>query len=194
MKYVIDTCSLLSLVRYYIPFDDKTTLSNYIKSKIASGEIIIIDKVLEECKLVSGGIIIKYLSFLGDNSFLKKAKIPYNTTSLLPPAPKKFLNQLNNQFINHVVINSQGLSDSEVDALKNDFLINADAKQIILCLNLIHKGNEVILITEETESGNDNKLFKKIPAICKILNIKTMTIQGLLSNYDDIKVEFKTTH
>jgi len=50
---------------------------------------------------------------------------------------------------------------------------------------------EVILVTEETESGNDNKLFKKIPAICKELNIPTMTLPELIERYDGIDIDFK---
>jgi hypothetical protein len=49
MKVVIDTNSLFSLVRYYLPFDKKGVLFQFIKSKIGNGDIIIIDKVLEEC-------------------------------------------------------------------------------------------------------------------------------------------------
>jgi len=47
MKAVIDTNSLLSLVRYYLPFDKKGVLFQFIKSKIETGDIIIIDKVLD---------------------------------------------------------------------------------------------------------------------------------------------------
>jgi hypothetical protein len=45
MKVIIDTNSLLSLVRYYLPFDKDKILYNFIKNKVQSGEIIIIDKV-----------------------------------------------------------------------------------------------------------------------------------------------------
>lgn len=68
---------------------------------------------------------------------------------------------------------------------------DADMKQIILCLNMQKGGDEVILVTEETESSNDNKLFKKIPAICKALNIATMTLPELLEEYDGIHIDFQ---
>ena len=64
-------------------------------------------------------------------------------------------------------------------------------KQIILCLNLIKDGERVVLVTEETESSNDNKLFKKIPAICKELQIETMTLPELIAKYDDIDIDFQ---
>ena len=64
-------------------------------------------------------------------------------------------------------------------------------KQILLCLNFLKDGEKVVLVTEETESSNDNKLFKKIPTICKELNVETMTLPELLGNYEDIDIDFK---
>jgi hypothetical protein len=46
-------------------------------------------------------------------------------------------------------------------------------------------------VTEESEVSNDNKLFKKIPAICKELDILTMTLPELLDKYDGINIDFK---
>jgi len=82
MKVVIDTSSLLALVRYYLPFDDNSTLFNLIKSKIANKEIIVIDKVVEESKFVTKGIILEKLEYL------KERKIRITTTEILPT--KKF--------------------------------------------------------------------------------------------------------
>ena len=55
MKIVIDTSSLLSLVRYYLPFDNNDVLKEFILKKIQLKELIIIDYVYSECKNVSGG-------------------------------------------------------------------------------------------------------------------------------------------
>jgi hypothetical protein len=63
-------------------------------------------------------------------------------------------------------------------------------KQVILVLNFKNKGEQVILVTEETEGSNDNKLFKKIPAICKELDIETMTLPELIVKYDGIDIDF----
>ncbi len=194
MKIVIDTSSLLSLVRYYLPFDKNDVLHDFIKDKIYQGEIIIIDKVLEECKYNSKGLILEKLSYLSDKSFQKSAKIPHKTDTLIAPAPSKFLRQIDNQFVNTIIRKQRKLTDVEYENQKNHFLEEADMKMIILCLNLNKDNNlfkDVILVTEETENSNDNKLFKKIPAICKELNITTMTLPELLEKYDDIVVEFK---
>jgi hypothetical protein len=193
MTVVIDTNSLLSLVRYYLPFDNNSILFDFIKTKIQNGEIIIIDKVLEECTYISQGIVVKRLDYLSDKIFLKKYKIPYRTGTLIAPSPAKFLRQIDNQFVNTIVKKQRKLTDVEYENQKNHFLEDADMKLIILCLNLKRDSifADVVLVTEETEVSNDNKLFKKIPAICKELNIETITLPELLERYDDIFVEFK---
>ncbi len=66
MRVLIDTSSLLSLVRYYLPFDKKGILFEVIKSKFISGEIILLDAVYQECKFVSLGAILKKLDYLED--------------------------------------------------------------------------------------------------------------------------------
>ena len=190
MKVVIDTNSLLSLVRYYLPFDKKGLLLQFIKSKIKNGDIIIIDKVLEECTYNSKGLVLEKLPYLTDKTFLKAAKVPYKTDSLLVPNTKQFFHQLNNVFVNNIVKKSQGLSDVEFENRKSAFIESADMKQVILSLNLKAKGEQVILVTEETESSNDNKLFKKIPAICKELEIETLTLPELIAKYDGIDIGF----
>jgi len=193
MKVAIDTNSLLSLVRYYLPFDKNSVLYNFFKSKIEKGEIIIIDKVFDECRYTAKGLVIEKLPYLGDKSFHKTAKLLMNTDSLIAPSPKKFLRQVDNQFVNTVVRTQRKLSDVEYENQKNHFMNSADMRLILLSLNLIKDNmlEEVILVTEESEGSNDDKLFKKIPAICKELDINTLTLPHLLGKYDGIEFEFK---
>jgi hypothetical protein len=139
----------------------------------------------------SKGIVLKTLDYLNDKAFLKAAKVPYKTDSLLAPSPAKFLRQVENQFVNNVVRNQRNITDTEFENQKTAFLDDADMKQIILCLNLLKDGEPVVLVTEETESSNDNKLFKKIPAICKELSIETLTLPELLAKYDGIDIDFQ---
>ncbi len=189
MKVVIDTNSLLSLVRYYLPFDKKGVLFKFFKNKFETGEIIIIDKVLEECKYTSKGFVLTILDYLNDKAFLKSVKTPFKTESLLVPNTKLFFHQLNSVFVNNPI--RRKLTDVEFENQKNLFIESADMKQIILCLNLIKDGEQVVLVTEETESSNDNKLFKKIPAICKELEIETMTLPELIARFDGIDLGFQ---
>lgn len=191
MKVIIDTNSLLSLVRYYLPFDKKGVLFQFIKSKIENGYIIIIDKVLDECAYSSKGLVLKKLSYLSDKTFLKAAKVPYKTDSLLVPNTKQFFHHLNNTFVNQIVRKSRKLSEVEFESEKTRFIESADMKQVILSLNLKNQGEQIIIVTEETESNNDNKLFKKIPTICKELEIETMTLPELIAKYDGIDIDFQ---
>lgn len=189
MKVVIDTNSLLSLVRYYLPFDKDRVLFDFFQTKIEEGEIIIIDKVYEQCRYNARGLILSKLSFLSDKAFLKRAKAPFTTEILLAPSPAKFIRMMDNQFV--VPVQRRKLTEVEFENQKNTHLNDADIKQIILCLHLMLNGEEVILVTEETSESNDNKLFKKIPAMCKELKIRTMTLPELIAQYNDI--EFSVT-
>lgn len=191
MKVVIDTSSLLSLVRYYLPFDKKTVLYEVIKSKIANGEILVIDKIIEECEYTSKGIVLTTLTFLTDKVFNKVHKYPINTEFILPPAPAKFYRQVDNQFVNGVQKNR--LTETQYDSVKNDFMNSADMKLILTSLTLKRDfpTEEVFLVTEETEVSNDNKVFKKIPAICSQLGITTINIQQLIGKFESISFEIK---
>lgn len=191
MKVVIDSNSLIYLARYYLPFDKKGVLLNFFKRKIQDGDIIIIDKVLEECKYTSKGIVLETIEYLKDKDFIKSARIPFKTDSLIAPSPAKFIRQVENQFVQIVVKNQRKISDAEFENQKDAFLNSTDIKLIILCLNLINDGETVFLVTEETEYNNDNKLFLKIPAICKILNIEKLNLPELLSKFDDIDIDFQ---
>lgn len=147
--------------------------------------------MLQECTYNSKGIVLTTLDYLNEKAFLKSAKAPYKTDSLLAPSPAKFLRQVENQFVNTVVRRQRKLTETEFENQKNAFLNDTDIKQIILCLNLLKDKEKVVLVTEETESSNDNKLFKKIPAICKELDVETMSLPELLAKYDGIDIDFQ---
>jgi len=179
MRVVIDTSSLLSLVRYYLPFDKNQILHKFIESKIRLGEIIILDKIYEECKFTAKGLVLKSMAYLNDK------KIRVKTEELLPT--KKFFNQLENQFINHAIRNK--LTETEFENRKSAYLESADAKLLLYCLkkkNLFD--NNLYIVTEETEVSNDNKSFKKLPAICKMLGIKVLTLPELIDSYKEVNL------
>lgn len=182
MRVVIDTSSLLSLVRYYLPFDKSGLLFKYIQDKILAKEILVIDKVVDESKFVSKGLIVEKLDYL----LIKKNQT--KTDAILPP--KAFFNMAENQFANSV--NKKRLEPVEFENRKNVFLQSADAKLILLALRE-KKGldADLIVITEETKASNDNKAFKKLPAICEILGIECWTLPKLLEEFDGIDFEVK---
>lgn len=181
MIIVIDTSSLLSLIRYYLPFDKQNILFEFIKTKIETGKIIVLDKVFEECKYTSKGIVVESLDYL------KSKKNQVKTTELLPTT--KFFNQLENQFINGSVKNR--LSNVEFENRKDAFLESADVKLLLYGLSQRNSSEKLIIVSEETAVSNDNKSFKKLPAICHILNLEIITLPKLLELYDGIAVEFK---
>ena len=185
MKIVIDTNSLLSLVRYYLPFDNENHLIDFFQSKIASGNIVIIDKVYQQCQYQAKGLILEKLDFLTEKDFLKESKQPFKTSDLLIPNPKKFFHLLDNNFVNSIVKKQQKITDAEFEVEKELFLEDADMKLVITSLNFIQKGEDVLLITEETSSSNDNKLFNKIPLICSELKIVTKTLPELIGLFND---------
>ncbi|WP_192349742.1 DUF4411 family protein [Algoriphagus sp. Y33] len=191
MIVVIDTSSLLSLVRYYLPFDKKGVLFEVIKSKVSSGEIILLDAVYEESKFVGQKIILQKLDFLTDKGFLKENKVITKTDELIPLAPTRFLNMVKNQFVANP-FQLKKLNESEFEVQKNRFMESADAKLIMYCQHLIKDNpeEEIYLVTEETPSANDLKLFKKIPAICGILGIPVITLPQLLEKYPEVDLGF----
>lgn len=187
MKVIIDTSSLLSLVRYYLPFDDRTKLFDFIKSEFEKGDLIIIDEVYQESQYIAKGMVLDSLDYLKDKDFKKQHKLPLKTKDLIPPSPRKFYNLLDNNFTTKY---ANRLNDAEFEERKKEYLKTADARMIILALTKKSNKEEVAIITEETENGNDVKAFKKIPAICRILNIKVMTLPELLQYYQGINLEF----
>lgn len=185
MKIVIDTNSLLSLVRYYLPFDNEHHLIDFFQSKIASGNIVIIDKVYQQCQYQAKGLILEKLDFLTEKVFLKESKQPFKTSDLLIPNPKKFFHLLDSNFVNSIVKKQKKITDAEFEVQKESFLEDTDMKLVIAALNFIQKGEDVLLITEETSSSNDNKLFNKIPLICSELKIGTKTLPELIVMFND---------
>ena len=191
MKVIIDTNSLLSLVRYYLPFDKDKILYNFIKNKVQSGEIIIIDKVHQQCSFISKGIILKELDFLDDKDFKKASKIPYNTELTIAPNTKKFFHLLNSVFVNSVVKKAKNITEVEFEILKTSHLKDADMKLVLLALNF-NTEEDVYIVTEETSESNDNKLFVKIPAMCRELGLNCITLPALIKLYeDDFELHFK---
>lgn len=178
MKAIIDTSSLLALVRYYVPFDENSNLKEQIKNKIDNDELIIIDKVVEESKRINKGIILKSLHFI------ENSKKIISTETILPDAT--FFNLLKNNFCNKELIKLKGLNDTEFEKEKKDFLNSADAKLILYALKF--KADNICIVSEETISNNDNKVFKKIPFICKAVEIKCCTLPAFFQDYLKIKI------
>lgn len=180
MKVVIDTCSMLSLVRYYLPFDKEVKLLNLIHTKVQNGEIILLDKVVEECRYVSNGTIVSRMPFLLNR------RIQQNTTEFLPDT--SFFDMLENELVNQPI--KRNLSSDQFENEKNRFLRTGDAKIILYGISKQKLGETIVVVTEETVSSNDKKTFKKIPAICEKVGIESMTLPQLIETYPEIDLRF----
>ena len=180
MRAVIDTTSLVSFVRYYLPFDKADKLKKLLEKKFNSGEVIVLDKVYEESRFVAKGIVNKELKFLAKSPMIVKTNI------LLPQ--QKFFNRLENELCYGAQRNKLTTTEYQIEQTK--FLESADAKLILFC-EKDKDGLELdkpILVTEETKSENDNKLFKKLPEICTILNIEHCNLPTLLRDHFQINM------
>jgi len=180
MRALIDTTSLVSFVRYYLPFDKTDKLKKFLEKKFNTGEVIVLDKVYEESKFVAKGIVNNELRFL-----TKSPKI-IKTDLILPE--QKFFFRLKNELCYGSQRNK--LTTTEFENEQKKFLETADAKLILFC-EQDKKSLELdkpILVTEETRSENDNKLFKKLPEICTILNIKHCNLPILLRDLFQINL------
>lgn len=173
MNAIIDTSSLLAFVRYYLPFDKNAALKKLFQDKFENGEIIIIDKVIDEAKYIAKGIILTKLDFITD-----KTKI-INTSDLIPS--KTFFNLLENQFCDKQTKHLKGITDTEFEIEKTKFLTSPDANLLLYALTI--KSNKPIIVTEETQSANDNKLFKKIPENCKAIELECCTLPVLFNQH-----------
>lgn len=180
MAAVIDTSSLLSLVRYYLPFDKSGVLLRFFEEGVAAGEIVLLDKIIEECKYVAQGIVLRQLPSCTDKSCHQ------DTASLLPYA--RFYNQVDHQFI--IPSLRRKLNDAEYDSQKNAYLESADVKLLLYCL----KNKGAVIVTEETAGPNDKKLFKKIPAICNMLQLPVDTLPQYLQKTAGIDLHFSRTN
>ncbi|RPH34405.1 MAG: DUF4411 family protein [Bacteroidales bacterium] len=180
MRVVIDTSSLLALVRYYLPFDKDNLLKNLLIKKVENKEIVILDKVAIESKRTARGVIVEKLEFIED----KKNQI--KTDTLLPEV--SFLRDLENRLC--YAARKNILTDIQFDNRKKEFLESADAKLILFCLtNKDQLGlDKTIVVTEETKADNDNKVFKKLPELCSLLGIDHCNITVLLKNHYNLKL------
>ncbi len=180
MKVVIDTCSMLSLVRYYLPFDKEIKLFNLIHDKVRTGEIILLDRVIDESSTVASGTIVKTMPFVSDRKNQK------STAQIFPD--RFFFQMLEDDFVNKHI--RRKLSHAEFENDKYNYLKSGDVKIILYCLSIQNAGEDIIVVTEETANSNDKKTFKKIPAICRILGIESMTLPQLIETYPEIDLRF----
>ncbi|RAX53905.1 hypothetical protein CCY99_05865 [Helicobacter sp. 16-1353] len=170
MEYLLDTNSLLSLVRYYLPFDSDNRLKGFIELQFKDRNFLLLKEVKSECERVSSGIIMQQLK-------LSNIQCTPSSNSI----DKKMHNLIDNNFA--IPKFKQELDVDEYENNKNQYIQSADFQLIFNA----YTHNRTI-ITEETPSNNDKKLFKKIPIICNEHRIKCISLPTFLKK--NISVSF----
>jgi len=185
-KLIVDNCSISDFFKFY-SFDKDhekkvfTKIVNFLKEKIASEEIIIIDKVYQEMTVGSW-----YPEMRDFKREIKKKVV--STQHLLVEVDElieKYTIEENKRFYENDENRIRVALDEYLDG-------NADLYLIAFCLELKEKGDQPILITEESKKS-DNKLIEKIPIICKEENedIKCKTIPHSLFEIYREELKFK---
>ena len=177
MITLIDTSSLVALARYYQPFDKDKVLYSYLEKEISEGRMIVLDKVAEEAQYTAKGIAINYLSFLSNKKYI------HSSESIIPT--KRFFNMLDNNFV--VPSEKKLLDESLYEERRNSYLMSADAV-IVLFADSYHGLEPIQIVTEESNSSNDRKLFQKIPRICEQMKFKTMRLPEYLKECEEVEV------
>ncbi len=190
MTVAIDTNSLIYLIRYYLKLDRSRKLYSLFRNKIENGEIVIVDKVLEECKYTSKKIVVDTFDFLLDKDWNKTNKVIVKTDLIIPPSPTKFHNIVDNQMINGRT--KREFTEAEYEVAKEQYLKSADARLILFGMDFKskNKDEEFYIVTEETDIQNDNKAFKKIPTFGTFVGIQVISIADLIDKYPEINVQF----
>ena len=180
MIALIDTSSLVSLARYYLPHDKNNALLKYIEQQLEEKKIVVIDRVFDESGYVAKGIVLQKMAFIGNHKV--------NTVDLLPS--QKFFNQLENEFCYGAIKNK--LPEAEFEAEKSRYLGTPDPKLVLYWQkhHADYASDNLVVVTEETTSENDKKLFKKLPAICDILQIEHGTLPELMTTFEDLEISF----
>ena len=182
MKAVIDTSSLVTLVRYYLPFDREEKLKIFLEENILSGRIIILEQVTDECKRLGKGQVIEAFPFI--------AQAKYKTSITGIQVNRAIYNLVDNNFIN---ASAKALLTEDVYQLKrNEFIASADFALMLYSYSIKDK-EDVVIVTEETGYSNDGKPFKKIPDICKIIGVKAENLPSFLLENDIMNMSVELT-
>lgn len=146
-----------------------------MRNQFQSKEIIVLDAILNEAKFTSKGIVLKAYPFI-----VEKKDLIVDTKELMPYSTKKFDNMVDKNFIVAALVNNGKVNYS---IMKQSFLNSGDGKLILTMYNRLHDDKEanICIVTEESKTGNDGKIFKKIPALCEFIGARCISLAEFLS-------------
>ncbi len=186
MRTIVDTSSLVRMAQYYHPFDSSKVIDNFLRTEMQNGSIIVLDKVYEEIKYTSHGIAFNSFSCLKDKKLIRA------TSGLMPTS--KFYNMLDNNFVDRSIKKLKLENDeNKYQNERQVYLEGADCKMIVYAMNENNEIDPIQILTEESSTQNDGKLFKKIPIICQQINIPTINLVEYLKQHnDELVIEINT--
>ena len=167
MRYIIDTSSLLSLVRYYEPFDSGNEILIPHIEELFKNKLVLLKAIKEEAERVAQGKVIQKLPFLSTVS----------TEGNIDVTREQHEKIDNNWSVRQ---QKNKLNRDEYNEQKNKEIKRGDFQLILFALAKKEKNNIVTIVTEESARLNDQKLFKKIPMICKFEVIPCITLPTML--------------
>ena len=176
-KYIIDTSSLLNLVRYYHPFDSDKKLYNKTEEMFVTEYFLLIENVLKEAERVAGGRILKTYSFLRKEA--GKIKRIKSDTAI----SRELHERIDKGWV--IKTNKPENQEGYKEVKTREIEERADFQLVFAAIN-----RRATVVTEESKSINDNKVFKKIPLICEHEEIPCITLPDLLKEID-IGIEYK---
>ena len=150
-KVVIDSNSLINIIKYYSKLKKFDKLKDLLNNKIKNGEIIVLDKVVSELNGYRGqnNALVQYTGITtGLNTIFLLTDFHKTQNWYLQQNEMRFRNP------NHI--------QREKDEFQNT---HADLFLVLYCLHLKNQNEDVVLVTDES-FGRDGKLYKKIPQIC----------------------------
>ncbi|WP_028900595.1 DUF4411 family protein [Prevotella sp. HJM029] len=186
MRTIVDTSSLVRMAQSYQPFDSTETLESFLKNEMENGSLVLLDKVVGEIRNIDKGIAYETFKCLQDKKYV------CSTTGLVPSP--RFYNMLDNSFVDRAYkkIKLQG----DEDAYQNEreaYVRGTDCTIIVYAMQEKKTLEPVQILTEESIYQNDGKLFRKIPFICKTLDIPTVNVvQYFKQHKDELTVEIKS--
>jgi len=177
---VIDASSLFNFNKYYY-FDRKNESVVYDKlltffiRKIKAGEIIILDIVEKE---------------VHENKYTHEFKAILSKLTQPSLFLEEEVEKLIMKYTREDIIRKFNYNETEVEKLVEKYKSkHADLYLVAYCLYLKSKGNEPMLINEETK-GEDDKIIHKIPTICNKENIKYKKLPEMLFQIYKDELEF----
>lgn len=119
--------------------------------------------------------------------FLDEPELCVKDEDLLPPAPRRFSNQLDHNLC--VPLQKKRLTDEQYVLQKEAYMQSGDIKMVLYALNNVE--SDPVIITEETPLNNDGKLFRKLPMVCNFFRNKVYVDSRMASQqWDSFDMEF----